>query len=293
MPVLGEPIDLKFHPAKGSVTKLKATLDQKVTQTVGGTPSTVGQSVTLVYSMATEDVAGDGTATVRVTYDAVAFKQQAPGGVEVEYDSAKPPATIPPVARGFAALVGLGVTIKVSPAGHVTDVQGVDEMIDGIIKKLEIPDGPSKPLLEKSLRKDFGPDAVRDNMETMLLIYPDKPVSVGDSWTRHMTITKGFPIVLDNAFTLKDVSGDAATLEVKSKLTNNADAPPLDLGQRKLSYQLSGEQNGTIKLKRVDGMIVSADMKQIVDGKMIAEAEGEGKTEVPLHVETHITMETK
>ena len=48
VPARGEPIDLKFHPAKGSVTKLKATLDQKVTQTVSGTPSTVGQSVTLL-----------------------------------------------------------------------------------------------------------------------------------------------------------------------------------------------------------------------------------------------------
>jgi hypothetical protein len=283
-----EVTELKFHPAKGSAVRLKVSLDQTITQTSNGVPATVSQTVTLVYGMAATDVAADGTTTVKVSYDAIAFKQRSNLG-NVDYDSSTPAPVIPAAAKGLAAVVGQAVTIKVTPTGHVTDVQGVDELIDAILKRLEIPDGPTKPILESSLRKEFGQDAIRDNMETMLLIYPDKPVAVGDTWSRRLAIAKGFSIVIENAFTLKESNADVATVAVKSKLSSNADAPPIDMGNRKLTYELSGEQSGVLKINRSDGMIRAAEMKQKITGKMISEAGG-AKTEVPLVIETKMTM---
>ena len=72
----------------------------------------------------------------------------------------------------------------------------------------------------------------------------------------------------------------------------NKDSKEPGVSEIIISKQRNGP-TGTIKLARADGMIRSADMTQRVDGKMIGEAEGAARTEIPLHVETHITMESK
>ena len=281
-------VELKFHPAKGSTTKLKVAMDQKVTQTINGTANTVNQAVTLVYRMDAGDLDADGATSVKVTYESISFKQQTNVG-NVDFDSNNPPPTVPAAARGVAALVGQTFTAKISPTGHVTDVKGVDEMIDSILKKLGVPDGPTKPLLDQSLRKEFGADAIRENMEAMLLIYPEKPVATGDSWTHPLSITKGFPMLVVNTFTLKEAGAELATVDLKSTLMSNADAPPIDMGNRKLTYRLSGNQRGVMKLNRGDGMIQSGDVTQKVEGKIMSDTK-EGTTEVPVVIETHLVM---
>src|SRR5438105_142478 len=72
-----DTIDLKLRPVKGQSLKLQATVNQKVTNTVnGGSEQTMTQVIGLGYTFATLDVGPDGTATVKVTYDSVSFKQQ-------------------------------------------------------------------------------------------------------------------------------------------------------------------------------------------------------------------------
>src|SRR5947209_6671134 len=98
-----DAIDLKFHPAKGSVQKLQTILDQKITQTTADSQTTLTQTVKLLYRMNIEDIAPDGLVTMKVTYESVAFKQQSALG-NVEYDSTNPPPGVPAAARGFAAI---------------------------------------------------------------------------------------------------------------------------------------------------------------------------------------------
>src|SRR5690348_2136196 len=69
-----DTIDLKLRPVKGQSVKLQATVNQKVTNTVnGGAEQTMNQVIGLGYTFATLDVASDGVATVKVTYETVSF----------------------------------------------------------------------------------------------------------------------------------------------------------------------------------------------------------------------------
>jgi hypothetical protein len=287
-----EPIVLKLTPVAGETQKLKATVEQKVTQTINGNPQSLTQSIGLGYTFATQAVAEDGVATVKVTYDTVSFKQVSPLG-NVEYDSTNPPAQINPLAKGFAALAGQTFTMKVTSLGKITEIQGLDAMIDGIMKKLDIPEGPSKATIEKSIRVQFGEDALRDNMESLLRIYPDKPVSVGDTWATKISLSKGFPMVLDNTFMLKDAAADVATVGLTSKLATNPDTAPIDMGNRKLTYNLTGEQSGTIKVDRKSGWVKSAEMTQKVAGDMTADAGAGRINKTPMSIETKVTLEAK
>lgn len=285
-----DQVDLKFHPTKGSVMTLKTTLEQKVTQNVNKTDATVAQTLSLTYRITTEDVT-DRYTMLKVSYEAVAFKQESPLG-NAEYDSDNPPSVIPPVARGFAALVGQSIELKMDAAGRVSDVKGVDSLIEEIIRRLDIPDGPNKPMLEKALRKDFGPEAIRENIESIFLIYPDRLVSIGNSWDHSLAISKGFPIVVDTTYTLKETAADRLALDVSGKLTSKPDVNPVDVGQRKLTYKLSGTEKGTLTLSRADGTIRGGDLTQKVSGTMTVETP-DGKSDTPLTIESHIKIDAK
>jgi hypothetical protein len=290
-----DTIDLKLRPVKGQSLKLQATVNQKVTNTVnGGAEQTMTQVIGLGYTFATLDVAPDGTATVKVTYDTVSFKQQSQLST-VEYDSANPPAgPIPPLVRGFAALAGQTFTMKVTPTGKITEVLGLDEMIDAILKKLDTPDAANRDVVEKSIRREFGPEALKENMESMLANYPDKPVAVGESWNKKLSITKGFRMEMDNTFTLKSVTADTVTLDAKGKLGSSPDATPIDMGPRgKLSYNLNGEQNGTLQLDRATGWVKSAEMTQKVTGEMVIDAGGGRVAKTPMRIESTVKLEAK
>ena len=288
-----EPIQLKLKPAKGDVQRMKVTSDQKITQTIDGKPVEMTQTLSLGYTLTTGDVTADGVATVKVSYDSVTFKHQSAMGL-VEYDSAAPPpAQLHPMVKGFAALAGQSFTMKITPTGRVTQATGLDGMVDAILKKLDIPEGPSKAAAEKSIRAQFGEDAIRESMETLLAIYPDKPVSIGDSWIRKVTVTRGLPITSENVFTLKTVGDGIATLDVKGKLGSNPDAPPLDMGQLKVSYNLSGEQTGTMKLNSETGWVKAADFVQKLGGEVKQDAGAGRVTNRPFNIETRMTVESK
>ena len=290
-----DTIDLKLHPVKGQSIKLQATINQKVVNTVnGGAEQTMNQVIGQGFTFATLDVAPDGLATVKVTYDSVSFKQQSQMS-NVEYDSANPPSgPIHPMARGFAALAGQTFTMKVTPTGKITEVLGLDEMTDSILKKLDTPDAANREQVEKSIRREFGPEALKENMESMFANYPDKPAAVGESWSKKLSITKGFRMDMDNTFTLKGVSADDVTLEAKGKLSSSPDATPIDMGPRgKLSYNLTGEQSGTLQLDRATGWVKAAEMTQKVTGEMVIDA-GNGRVgKTPMRIETTVKLEAK
>src|SRR4051812_21387085 len=70
-----DAVDLRLRPVKGQAQKIQATVSQKITQTINGSEQSLTQTIGLNYTFTTEDVAADGTATIKVSYDAVSFKQ--------------------------------------------------------------------------------------------------------------------------------------------------------------------------------------------------------------------------
>ncbi len=287
-----DTVNLRLHPTKGQIQKLNTTIEQKVTNTINGTPQSVNQSIGLGYRFETLDVAADDIATVKVTFDTITFKQTSAVD-NIEYDSANPPAQIHPRAKGFAALAGQTFIMNVAPSGKISQITGLDAMVDSILKKLDLPQTPAKPVIERSIRREFGEDAVRDNMEIMFALYPDKPVSVGQSWTRKISMSKGIPLTMENTFTLKEVTGDVALLALKGKLASNPDAAPLDLGSHKISYLLAGDLSGTMKVSKETGWILAAEMNEKFSGDMTTDLGADRTTKTPISAETKIVMDAK
>jgi hypothetical protein len=286
-----DKLELRLRLKQGEVYRLKTTVEQKINQTVGANAQATEQTFAVGYRMAVESVDAAGNMKVATTYDSVQFRQKGPSGA-VEYDSANPPKQVPAGARAFAALAGLGFKSTVTPTGKVTAVEGLDAMFAEMVRKLELPEGPQKAAVQKALNEQFGEEAMKQNLQNVFALYPEKPVAVGESWRRRVVVAKGFPMVLEGAYTLKSRDGGVAHIDIKATLSPNEAAGPVELGTGKMSYDLKGEQSGTAEVDEATGWTRSLTTNQTVSGALRFQAAG-GVPEAnnPITLQEKVTIE--
>ena len=286
-----ERLELRLRLKEGETYRVKTTVEQRINQTSGARQVATEQTFAVVYGMTVEGVDGGGAMRVATKYEAVTFRQQGPAGV-VEYDSASPPKQVPQAARPFAALVGLGFASTVTPTGRVTAVEGLEAMFDGMVRKLDLPEGPAKDAVRKVLSEQFGEEAMKQNLQNLFALYPDKPVAVGESWQRRVVVSKGFPVTIDATYTLKSRVDGVATVDVKATLAPNEAAGPLDIGTGKMTYDLRGEQSGTATVDEATGWTRSMTTSQLMSGNLrFQDAGGVPEVVNPVTIDEKVTLE--
>jgi len=258
-------VSLKLRLQEGQTYKSRFVSEQKIKQTIEGRVIETTQTMGFAYSFEVKQVQPDGTALCRVRHDSVLVKQDGPAG-KMEYDSTNPPTTIPSEAKAFAAIVGEGYDLRITPMGHVSEVSGVDEMIEKIIMAVDMPDEKVRELARKQLKEQFGDEAVRAQMEQILAVYPDVPIVVGDSWQRHVTISTDFPIVVDNTYTLRGREGGEALIDIQSKLSKNPSGKPMKAGQATIDFEVTGTQEGKMWMSESTGWVEKSELTQKFSG---------------------------
>jgi citrate lyase gamma subunit len=258
-------IKLRLNLEEGKTYKLLIEAEQEISQTVMGNKVDMTQIMNFVCSYKVKEIDSDGNFLLEVSYDSVYFKQVSPMGT-IEYDSNNPPEIIPDMAKGFDSLVGEKYSFLISPSGKVIDIYGVDEMIDNMIKVLNIPDEKIKVQMFESIIKQFGKESLKEMLEQYMKIYPDKVVGIGDSWQVEMVLSKGFPFIIENTYTLKGRGNGISTVSVNSIVKPNPEGEPIEMLGMKLGYELSGTQNGTMEIDEATGWILNSELNQNISG---------------------------
>lgn len=286
-----DKLELRLRLKQGETYRLKTTIQQQVAQTAGANRQETEQTFAVGYAMAVESVAASGEMKLSTRYDSILFRQKGPSGV-VEYDSDNPPKQVPQAARAFAALLGLGFRMTLTPAGRVTAVEGLDAMFEEMVRRLELPEGPAKAAVQKVLAEQFGEDAMKQNLQNMFALYPEAPVAAGDAWQRRFVVSKGFPIVIEGTYTLKERAAGVARVDIKAAISPNDAAGPVDLGTGKMTYDLRGEQRGTAEIEEATGWTRALTTEQELSGTLRFQGAG-GAPEVnnPVTIKEKVTME--
>jgi hypothetical protein len=258
-----EKIQYKLKLEKGQKYYLRMTTEQKITQTIMGKEQAVDQNVGMGANVDINDVDAGGNAWARYTYRWVKFAQKTPIG-EMVYDSSNKDTPVPPMGQGFAALLGEGYSLKITPKGRVEEVKDLDKMRSNIQKKLS--GGPMQEMMIKSLEQYTNEEAIKESTEASLAIYPDEPVGVGDSWSRKVVLSGSSAMILENTWTLKGRKNGVATIEVVSAIKPNPEAKPIDMGVMKMHYQVSGKQQGLIEMDESTGRMIHSKMNQELSG---------------------------
>jgi hypothetical protein len=178
-------------------------------------------------------------------------KQTTPMGV-VNYDSAQQ-ATPPAGVESLAALLNQSYVVKVSPKGEVLDVQGVEQMKEAVQKK--VPAGAQGGPMDNVANQFLDRQGLKETTESLLAVYPDKPVEPGASWTEKKTLTAGFGRIEESKYTLQKREGGIATIGVTSTFRANPEAAPMEAQGMKMRLDLAGTGEDTIRIVEATGLI--------------------------------------
>ena len=281
LPQNDEKIQYQMRFKEGEKYYLRFVTEQRISQTVSGRQQYTEQTIGLGCDLDVKNVDPDGNALVSYTYTWVNLIQTAAGG-RVEYDSSDKASPVQPMAQGFAVLLDEGFSLKTTPQGRVEEVMGLQTLRDNIERKL--PEGPMKQAMMMGIKQFINEQGIKEMMESSLAIYPEKPVGIGDSWNRTLTLTQGAAMTLENEWILKDRKDGVSFIEVKSNIKSNPEADPVGIGSAKVSYELSGTQQGQIELEESTGRLIRSRINQDISGQIKVEVPGQQTQQPPIPV---------
>lgn len=194
-------------------------------------PMTTVQTMTQVLKFLAEDVAPDGSTTLRQTFQSIRLETTNPMGKFV-VDTAAADTSQDPMAQStrqfMNAMVGESVLIEMAPDGTVRRVDGASRIAEKITRMMAA--DPATAAAGQSLRTTLGDEALKTTLEQTFPRLALPPVKAADTWTGQLAM--GNPaigrITGRSTFTLKAVEGtaDAPLARIAVSLVLNQDVVP-------------------------------------------------------------------
>ncbi len=250
---------LKFNPSKGKSYNTQLETVSEISQTYGGENQSSKMNVVTSNNIAVGDIDNEGnyilTSMVK-TFKATV--QQGEIKTTIENGKKTDDANADMMRQLLDCYVDMPVKITMNKQAEVQDLTGVDAIENKINEKLG--EGASATMNEMG---DL-------NQETLsnFVVFSDAPVKPGDSWqTQDEVDLGGFPSLMKNKFTLKDITNNIATVDVISNFVVDRESIK-KMGGTGDEITMNGTQNGTMKVDMKTGWTYSSEMQQTIKMKM-------------------------
>jgi hypothetical protein len=190
-------VNLMYKLPQGKVYELKVNTDQTITMDLMGQDMVINQLIEVYQDVEVLQVDLDGNHTMGYTYNRVKLNQNAMG-MEVVYDSDEEVETddmmVQQLVAALGDVVGSTVTTTIGRLGN-----------------------PVKSALDEYLPKGANVSGAESGL---LSIFPEMPVSVGDTWEVEIEIdvTVGFKV--KTTFTLSEINGNDAIILIEGLVEN-------------------------------------------------------------------------
>lgn|GEM_PF-3256682 len=263
--LFGQKVGLTLHLEEGEKFQYQTVIDQDILTAVMGMEQMLDQKITMVYEYEVNKVHGNGDMDLDITYTRVAISQSG-DMLNKSFDSdVDDIENVDESLIGYAGLVGKSFQMRMTPLGEVAEIKGVDEIYEDIFEQVK--SGQKEQMLA-SIKSQYGDEALQEQMGVATGFYTKKPMKVGKSWKAKHTVNRGIGMIINTVYTLDKVEDNVAYISFESEVEPNENAPGLDLQQFTLKYELTGAQNGMIKVNLKNGWAKYNKTTQDLGGKM-------------------------
>ncbi|MEO6834152.1 MAG: DUF6263 family protein [Chitinophagaceae bacterium] len=255
----GEKVDLKLNLQPGSQYLYTMETKMDMTQTAMGQSMKTNNDMTMefVYDV----TAADGNnKKITVTYDRIAMQMKS-AMANMTYDSRDTTHNTPEL-KMMGYMLHKPFTMLVSDHGEILKVEG----LQAIINNMGDSTTAEGAAMRRQLASSFNDSSMKGMMQQSLNFFPDKPVSVGDTWKKSYSMNMSIMAVnMDNEYKLTSVSNGIAHLDVSSKLTGGGDIAGGE-EMKNVKVDLKGDQKGTMDVEVATGLVVDSKLKQDIKG---------------------------
>lgn len=229
-----QDVALRYRWTKGEEVRYRTTTQTEMQ--MSGLPGMGDMNVTMtmvqVNKFVVDDVAADGSATLRNTYESIKMSMNVPMMGEVAYDSANPSASAgnpmsDALAKTVGAMAGETITMVVAANGKVGKIDGLAKVVEKA-KAGASASGAAMGL--GNMDAMMSEEGQRSSIEQMFSLLPEKPIKVGETWKNEYKIpgAAGAAQNVSVSYTLK--GQENAMARVVSTGSTKSSGPPAAMG---------------------------------------------------------------
>jgi hypothetical protein len=224
--LFAQTVTLRYHWTKGEELRYRYT-QQTQTSMSGpqGLPGLAGgmsmdQKLIQTIRIVVDDVAADGTVTLRQIVEGVRIERNMPSlpglpAGNTVFDTSKGDAATAPDQVALAGMVGKAIKVVMSPTGAVLKMEGMKQIMDDVTKNLT-QNTPAAAGALNSLSDSFDDESLGSLQR--FAQFPDRALKPGDAWDRQRSMTN--PITgkatTSETYALQRIDGNVAHIKLTS-----------------------------------------------------------------------------
>jgi len=179
-----------------------------------------------------------------------------------------------PEDKMFAAFNNAKVSAVVDDKGKLLSVSGHEELINKMLAYL--PNDPEgRKSVEETIRSQLGEQFVKNTLWQCFAALPDSALRIGSTWQVVDTLVAETKVITKSTYKLESVNNNIAEISIQSTVSTGGQVA----NQSHIEVELSGKQEGSLKIDLATGLIVESSSTLNAKGKwkMIS-------TEIPITV---------
>ncbi len=163
--------------------------------------------------------------------------------------------------------------ITMSKTGRIRDIRNMDSLIENAFHKdLDITEA-ELPGVKELILYWFDKEDFRTSIEIALACYPDRPVSIGESWEIENEIKTTEPIIRTTVYTFAQSKGKYYTIVGESSIQTKKEEIFTESVVASQALDMKGKMNSTLKLNKKSGIVEEAHIDQKMSGDVYVDEE--------------------
>lgn len=277
---------LRYNLKNGETYSMNAKAKMLMKQDMGFTKMEMGMDMDISYSFLVKGKSGE-IYDLEIKYTRMVMEMNTPQG-KMTIDASNPNASDPTsqVLKGF---LDSPFMVKMDTRGQILEVNGLDEMMNNILKNMNLP-ASQKEVLAAQLSQSYGQESFKQNMSNNMPVFPENAVSPGETWETTLKLnTQFFPIDIKATYTYKGVENGAWLIDGKADMAmkGSQNANGMDI-----EYDLTSDMVYNQKLDKSTGWPKDTNAKMNMKGEFKVPASNElpnGMT-IPMEMTMEMTM---
>lgn len=274
---------LELNLTKGETYPQNMTVNSTIDQEMMGQKMQIVMDMTANIDYKVEDIQND-VYVLNTTYKGLNIDINA-GGQQMHFTAGDTTSE----GKFMNNLVGKSFTIHMKKDGTVEKIEGLDNVIDGMMDANDTSMSPQEQQqLMMQIKQSWGAEALTNNLKMATGSYPaDGSTEVGNTWSQTLSLPAAFNLNANIDYTLADASADVYTINGKGTFDMNKDTT---LRGAEANINLKGDMTFVYKVDTKTGWITSGTGNQNIGGEIKINAGGQEMV-MPMNVKSDIKLD--
>jgi hypothetical protein len=259
---------LQYNLKKDDVFRIEQNAVQNIVQKMDSIEHQMTNTIGGIFLMKVVNII-DGKYVFEVNFEKFKFKTESDiYGILSDVDTDVPPADEEDImAKVFQGLIGPKFQMVMLKTGQIESLTGTENLIENMIKQVEMGDEATNLLIMETFEKDFNNQDMLESLQQFTFIYPEVKVKVNQTWTNNYT----GPVNAENTWKLVSYSKDAIVLSANSTVVMETkdDSVIMKLTGNQQTEATSSASSGFIKMMEVNQETEGATIVPEIDNNEI------------------------